>query len=113
MIKSTVLRCDPRQRQQISGEGDDSNANAKRCCVSKKSFGFPGQENQDLALLTSQGDAFATSGVLEVLPMPDTLGERPHRQVVRAGQEAALYSASLPKRQISSCSSSLMNKKCS
>lgn len=72
-----------------------------------------GQENRDLVLLTSQGDAFAASEVLEVLPMPDVLGERPHRQVMRAGQDAALYSASLPKRQISSCSSSLMNKKCS
>lgn len=39
---------------------------------------MPGQENWDLALVTSQGDAFATSKAVEGLPMPDALGERPH-----------------------------------
>lgn len=38
----------------------------------------PGQENRDLTLLTSQGDAFATSEVLEVLPVPDARCEHPH-----------------------------------
>lgn len=104
-----MLCCNPPQRQQNSGEGDDNDANAD---FQRKAL-TPGQKNRDLALLTSQGNAFATPKVLEVLPVPDTLGERPHRQVVRAGQDTALYSANVPKRQISSCSSSLMNKKCS
>lgn len=85
----------------------------RSAAVFQRKAPVPGQENWDLALLPSQGDAFATSKVLEVLPVPDALCEHPHRQAMQAGQDAALYSASLLKRQISSCSSGLMNKKCS
>lgn len=58
----------------------------------------PGQENRDLALLASQGDAFAAWEALEGLPVPDALGEGPHRQVRQAGQRAALCSACLARK---------------
>lgn len=37
VIKHAVLHCNLHQCQPNSGEGDDSNANVKRCSVSKKS----------------------------------------------------------------------------
>lgn len=109
MIKHSVLHWYPPWHWQNSGEGE----NVKPCCFvpNKSSQGRPGKSGSFFAEQSRQG--LCHLGGAGSAAVPGAPGERPHRHAAPAGQGTALYSAALPKRQISSCSSGLMNKKCS
>lgn len=109
MIKHSVLHWYPPWHWQNSGEGE----NVKPCCFvpNKSSQGRPGKSGSCFAEQSRQG--LCHLGGAGSAAVPGAPGERPHRHAAPAGQGTALYSAALPKRQISSCSSGLMNKKCS